>query len=240
MKILILALPRCATKFITENLQNYLKQTTPDYIDIPAEYFVLRSKDFKNKAVLADGKIVMSDEEIDMDIHKQLHEFHSRRDLLESIHGSCVVKHFALQITKDHLIRLEALFHRVYMIHRYDVFEQALSRAICYATNNYAPTPEQQDVIKAAKENKLTLNPNEFVRFLVRAEILKEHRRSYHYGLQFNDLVKVQNAEQFCDLLQIPQAEFEFVLPQVELGANKFEMVENIHELREAYVKFYR
>lgn len=222
MRILILALPRTGSKFVSDNVVRYINLTQPyTYRSFfGGEYYPF-------ELYVEDNEIKISDKKI----HAPLEFFKNRVETFRRYQGPLVCKvHY--ESLADNAPLAQALidqFDHVVVIHRKNEFEQLLSNEISKVTGSWEKDHRQAEA-KTMPPFAVDLNS-----WFKKIADLKKNKaidfgpRAVHAYCE--DLFEA-NTEEFCRQLNLPIKDFDMNSDTREFGEDKFKMVTNIDKLR--------
>lgn len=231
MKVLILAMPRTASKFTSRTLQNYFNwQRTPVdqvYRTINVFYDGLRNMRIK----LIDNQFVSTGEPL-TDFMELVE---NRIECIEQYKGNGIFKiHHSEFIDRPDLIdKLIATCDHVILLKRKNEFEQLLSHALAEYHNAWHQNAKLND--------KLTNEPIHIdpLKFIHKIKLLKKCNDYIPPDnvtiLNSEDICNAETREEICQLLNLPVKRFYQIPNTIEFGQNKFDMISNIDELTKLF-----
>lgn len=226
MRILIFALPRTGSKFVSNNIIKYIDDPTYQVDD-------MFNADFKSQEIeLVNNRPRSTGVEL-----KTFDEFYDNRiNVIKQIQGTLVVKchYHSLHTRPDLIERLSEHFDKIIVVHRRDSFGQLLSHAISARINSWLPGEAQELLKSRFVARPITVPVMQWIEMI---EELKKCKR-----MEFENATEVfvedlynSSDEEFCKLLGLPHKEFGIKNDTKEFGDGKKLMVQNQHMLRVIY-----
>ena len=226
MKILIFALPRTGSKFVSQNVINYLGKP-PHPIDMYNG--IVKHK----RLTVENGIIIPTDEPID---HTTEDFFRNRIDVVREAQGSLAVKIHQERLVKypELLKETISVFDHIVIVERKDLFNQLLSQAISIRSNLYIPGQEMMVLKHKFRMNPISIDTAHWI------SLIEDYKKNnaIDFGVEFprvyaEDLFNATSKE-FCAALNLPPKEFAMNKNTVEFGS-KEKFVTNYAELKEIF-----
>jgi hypothetical protein len=220
MRILVLALPRTGSKFVTNSLVSYINDPTYKYEDyFGGVFYPFELYTDGNKAKATSVKI-----------HSPTAFIQNCIDVFKQIEGPLVVKlHYASLVNNPELTKeLLAEFDHVIVLHRRDLFGQLLSNVISERTNSWAKNDTQEEL--KSKES-FAINLNTWFKKIDHYKSTLQINFGDAVNVYCEDLFDATN-EQFCKLVNLPFRPFTSNLDTIEFGSSKESMVTNAAQLK--------
>lgn len=213
MKIAILTLPRTGSKMLQQNLQSYL--TARDSSTLSIDHPSLGLGEFLVKTRLASDECLVPHVEFiapnrleySSDKTPASDELANRINLITSLNNSLVIKEFVFDSFDLSSIFSMSIKHGpLWNLPHLETLVQSFpyqKRPLIYSLLN--------------KKSLKNLNPPKTEKVQI---------------LDFSDLVQCTTNKDFCQLLNLPIVDFTFVSKTKELDTDKFEMIENLDEVK--------
>lgn len=240
MRIAIHSLPRCGTKTLQRNFQSYLKALGmpvlgANRVDGLGEPFIFTEKEFTTgitnqrlKKYDADGPIFETGDPISVYqelsyrfvnlIHRKRNFVFKRNPL---IWGDPLIYDTITNIDK------------CISVIREDTFDHCLSFCIAHYLQIWNKGDELNNAIIEHSKNKIRIDPDIFLLRYNTFSLYKKLKWTAHFQIvKFDDIIKISSAKEFCEFFNLRYYHFEFKTFEIEYGDNKFNMIENLDELK--------
>ena len=210
MKILVVGFPRSGTKFLTENLINYIGgQKIDNTVLMPSHlYNNIDIQDFFNNRIQTVKNVTV-------DSCFKLHHYIVPNNILLS----------------DNFL---SIFDNIFHIQRRNIFELLLSNSISSHTGSWSKDDFQDTLIDNLTKNKIKINVDNFRSLILRLNRSNSLSLKNEKIIFTEDIVKCRTSEEFCKLLELNFRDFE-VIHKPEFGNNKMNMIQNLHQLQSCF-----
>jgi hypothetical protein len=236
MKILIIALPRTASKFLQINLNFYLKKMHGESFDHPVAKYIgagellyVKNTDQLGKLKSIHNKLFFDNIEVDV-----MEELYNRIDILTS--GIPVVtKYMPIQFLPDQEIDILnymiGKFDKIYILNRENYIDHMHSWCISYLLKSWRTDDLQKELIQKSLQQKIQIDYSVKSIFdnMVKNYnfVLSNIDKTNSINLEFNDIIKINSSKNMCDLLKIEYIDFYFYDKMTEYGDYKKDMILN-------------
>lgn len=162
-------------------------------------------------------------------------ELLNRINLIASLDNSWVIKEFVFD--SFDFSEILHLADRIYVLTR-DRSERILSAVFSHSFNIFNVQQARVSAEFAAFRNtgvKFTIPKETVDLFIAQQGVFEKFEPPKTEKVQildFSDLVKCTTNKEFCQLLNLPIVDFNFVSKTKELDIDKFEMIENLDEVK--------
>jgi hypothetical protein len=242
MKIAIHSLPRCGTKTLQINFNNYLKETGSRVIcaDHPygvGEPFNLTEEEFHSgftsnilKEYTDYGPVFIQGAATPL--YREL--AHRFGKLMKRPNRSWVFKRNNLTSCDPLLFDTITRVDKCIAVIRQDTFDHCLSFCLAKHLQIWTNGTELENAIETFSKNKIKLDVIDFLNHYKEFVKYKNIPWTNHFQIvNFYDLVQIKTGEEFCKFFNLNYYPFDFKKFEIEYGDNKFSMIENVNELRE-------
>lgn len=235
MKILLNAMPRTASKWLSVNLGKYLQ----NYYDNKDKTYVIFNWFIKNKpnSLFFDGRMIQigkkfkfSNIPVNVD-----NEANDRINLLKNYDFPIIIKeHPQSWQALIAIEQLKTVSDRYYTLRRRNKFEQCISQCICEKTKIWESGLELKNALIECSINPFEIDTSFFMQRLQQIFLDNQYfdQQDSAKHLYFEDIIEIKNPQDFCLYLGLPM--FNFQLDNYfaeEYGDQKKTIISNYEEL---------
>jgi hypothetical protein len=242
IKVAIHALPRSGTKNLQINFQKYLLTYGADKVLAPlcsvglGEPFIFPDSDFKTKRTCYRMKYADTGlyyEETKVYTHV-VSEMISRFDfLINHPKKGWVYKRSIWQHHDPVAFETTTKTDKPIVVIRHDTFEHCVSFCLARHLNLWEQGQQMQQAITTHLENKIEISLADFeenYKWFNRNNEIK-YPKEFQI-VNFEDMVKIKDNTEFCNFFNIEYRNFDFSPFEIEYGNNKFNIINNLPELK--------
>lgn len=244
MKIVIHTYPRSGSKGLQANLTEYVRSTgvsvipKENYLSLDELMFRVNLRTFNltnnttTRHLLKINTKRFEFENLEIPISVRDEILH-RCTIINSYSDSWIIKYLAF-VTNDPVIHDCVLpADKSIVVSRKNEFELCLSMLVGLKLNLWISGSEMDRAIQETKLNKLTIDP---IFFKNQYRELKNFNKiifpENYQKVDFDDIISIMDDKDFCAFFNLPYSKFNFKPWQIEYGNHKFDMVNNIEQLR--------
>ena len=244
MKIVIHTYPRAGSKGLQANLTEYVRSTGVSVIPVENNLsldelmFRLSLNTFnpsnnttiRHLLKINTKRFEFKNLEIPISVRDEI--IH-RCNIVNSYSDSWIIKYLAFT-TNDPVIHDFILpADKSIVVNRKNEFELCLSMFVGLRLNLWTSGTKMDHAIQETKLNKLTIDP---IFFKNQYRALKNFNKiifpENYQKVDFDDMVSIMDDKDFCAFFNLPYSKFDFKPWQIEYGNHKFDMINNIEQLR--------